>query len=292
MICPKCNYEFEGTPKFCPECGEKLAVEPKPEPVVEAAEKTAGEIVEEKPVKPSFFKRIPKAVKISVAAVLAAGIIFGLLFLINPGCMFGHRFWPNGRKIQVVIKSPTCSAYGESADMCMNCGNPVPETRRLINKLEHEYGKIECGAPAACLNCNAVTTFNHEWDDTVLGCKYCKISSIDVTIDDSSVYVTEYSSGYRAGTIDVSVQAYNTYEGVVSIHYSILRYSCSDGSRAKASFEWLLYDTEGNLVRSGVEITDYSVKEGEFEYGEFQIYGLDPWSEYVLEISDTTSTYQ
>ena len=93
MNCPNCNFEVAENTKFCPECGTKM-----PE---KNAEKTSSvEVTDEASTPPSIAetnekkktkkKKIKKIIIISGSALLVCGIIFFVLRLVNPFCMFGH----------------------------------------------------------------------------------------------------------------------------------------------------------------------------------------------------------
>jgi hypothetical protein len=109
MNCPKCNYEIKEPTKFCPDCGASLRNEdeiPKPTPTPPPAKKGK-----------SKKKIIILIISILSSLLVIAGIIFLILYLTNPGCMFRHNF------SMTATVEPSCNTNGYEVYTCADCGS-------------------------------------------------------------------------------------------------------------------------------------------------------------------------
>ena len=114
MKCPNCNLEVAENTKFCPECGAKMpeAAEVAPALEVENTTQDTNQTVATPEEKSKKKKKIKKIIIISVSSLLACGLIFLALWLLNPFCMFGHH------NVHTEGQVPTCTEHGDQKEIC------------------------------------------------------------------------------------------------------------------------------------------------------------------------------
>lgn len=308
MNCPNCNFEVAENTKFCPECGTKM-----PEVTAEtsASFETVGEdsnapsndeMNEKKKAKK---KKLKKIIVISVASLLACGIIFLVLYLLNPSCMFGHR------NTHLEGKARTCTEDGDEKYICDDCGevdwycSPYAyghtfdygevECNRCGAKrsceevfVEHEYENAVCGKENTCVKCGEKKKLQHDLkypSDT--GCKYCgqNIISVKLPTTPITVHGYDYHNNIEQSCVITQIKA-EPYLSGIQITYTVKRTYHEKGNNysASAKFGWKLYDSDGTVVGGGTAYSDGAIKVGEQSKGTFNVYDLSLWSEYRLEI--------
>ena len=285
MKCPNCNFEVAENAKFCPECGTKIPEVVKEETPSKSAEDAANAPAADKlnDQKKAKSKNIKKALIISGCGLLVCGIAFLILYLLNPGCMFGHREVHH----ELGVES-TCSQPGSYYVFCNDCGEQCGGYMK--EKLPHDYGTVVCGVEITCINCGYATTFEHQEDYTSANkaCKNCGKSKISISIPSVPVTVHEYdySNDIEQSCIITKIETSPYLSDVATITYTVKRTYHEKGSNysASAKFGWKLYDSDGTVVDSGTEYSDGNIKVGEQSQGSFNVYNLTPWEEYRLEI--------
>ena len=181
MKCSNCNFEVADNTKFCPECGTKMPTASEEATFSNQASDesanvvTSAEINEQKSDKK---KKTKKIIIISASALLACGIIFLVLYLVDPFCMFRHNFSDSD------VIEPTCVKSSYYEYICANCGTrsqgerleDVPALghnyvkgvcvrcgeKRSCTELGHELEKGSCGTPRKCIHCGESQTIEHE----------------------------------------------------------------------------------------------------------------------------------
>ena len=128
MKCPNCNVEVAETTRFCPKCGTKLyELSSETTPVLELAEDKQTTI--DPVIIPEKKKKKTKKTKIVIlsASILGAcGIIFLVLYLLNPFCIFGHNveYTLDASVMKLEYEtSPTCDMAGTTCYRCRYCGH-------------------------------------------------------------------------------------------------------------------------------------------------------------------------
>ena len=286
MKCPNCNFEVADNTKFCPECGTKIfEMTAEPTSSSEVTDETSNvtsttEINEKKNAKK---KKIKKIIIISATALVACGIIFLTLYLLNPFCMFGHDM----NKTNHV--EPTCAANGYDEYSCSDCDYAYKNT--LSNRdIKHKWDDIPCGEENTCVNCGEKKTFQHELEffhDTC--CKNCGQDKFIIKMPTTPITVHEYDSrnNKEQSCIVTQLEA-KLWDDHVSITFTVKSTYHENGSNysAKANFGWKLYDSDGTVIDSGTAYSDGNIVVGEQSKGTFYLLHLTSWNEYRLEILD------
>ena len=119
MKCPNCNFEVTENTKFCPECGTKL-----PETIQESVTtlESANEVSNTtEPIVSTQKKKKSKKkiVLISVLVAVSAVIIFAILLILNPSCMFYHANYGYNKS------TATCIKDGVENVVCYDCGKTI-----------------------------------------------------------------------------------------------------------------------------------------------------------------------
>lgn len=297
MKCPKCNFDVPESNKFCPECGEKMpeittdtvSAEPQPEETV---------IIEKKPKN----KKTKKILIISISAVVGCGLIFLILFLINPFCIFYHN------SIRNDVIPETCVTDGKFAYICLDCGKvdfegSIPAhghtyeyqatsckycgLKRNCEEayLEHTFKNAICGEMNTCTVCGVQKKLEHSF--VGIHCKYCNEMLYDISIEE--LPITAHTYNYD-NTIEKTCVITNiscgSYFNNLAIHFTVKSTYHEKGNNYsdQAKFGWKLYDSENTVVDSGTARSDGTIKVGEQSKGSFNIYDLSPNEEYRLEI--------
>lgn len=299
MRCPNCNVEIPETTKFCPECGAKLT---------EAAEAPAAPSVSKKPEK----KKLIKIMIISASALLACGIIFLVLYFVNPFCMFGHRnTHSEGGPVctnsvlhicddcgeTVYEEEPWRHEFGYKEVVCRHCG----EIRRTCDEADigHEYENAICGKENTCVKCGEKNLVVHGTDYTysefvdckVCGdlncdfhCRHCGQCKYTVTVPFSAV-VNDYDRG-QTNSIS-NIKAEEGYYGI-DVTFTVVCMYNSNGNNtsSQAGFGYKVYDASGVVVDSGTAYSNGAIKVGEKSNGSFTIYrsDMEAWGTYRVEI--------
>jgi DNA-directed RNA polymerase subunit M/transcription elongation factor TFIIS len=306
MKCPNCNFEVAENTKFCPECGTKM-LEKNAETTssLEATEEVSNapsttEVNEQKKYKK---KKIKKIIIISVSALLACGIIFLVLYLLNPFCMFGHR------NVHAKGEGATCTESGEH--ICDDCGKVAWSTSALGHDFyyqavecnrcgekrtcdeahaEHEYKNAVCGKENTCVNCGEKEILQHELNSSYdTCCKNCGQDKFTVKLPTLPITVHEYNYSNNikqsCTVVQMEVKPYYNYNAV-EITFTVKSTYHKNGSNysAEANFGWKLYDSDGTVVDSGTAYSDGTIKVGEQSKGDFLAYNLNLWETYRLEI--------
>lgn len=305
MKCPNCSLEVAENTKFCPECGTKM-----PEATTEAT--SSLEVTEEASNAPSPSKtnekkkakkkKIKKIIIISASALLACGIIFLILWLWNPSCMFGHR------NEHVKGEGATCTEGGEH--ICDDCGkvawissalghnfyyqevecNRCGETRSCDEAdAEHEYKNAVCGKENTCVKCGEKKMLQHELNySSDTRCKNCGQDKFTVKLPTLPITVHEYdySNNIEQSCTIVQMNVTSSSYSYVDIAFTVKSTYHEKGSNysAEANFGWKLYDSDGTVIDSGTAYSDGTIKVGEQSKGAFTAFNLTPWKEYRLEI--------
>ena len=306
MKCPNCNFEIVETTKFCPECGTKIpTVTTEATPLSGVTDKTSNtqSTIEANEQKPTKKNKIKKIIIISVSGLLACGIIFLILYLLNPFCMFGHR------NIRTEGKEATCIEHGDKKDICDDCGQTWTygysnsalghdfyykevECNRCGEKItcdeayaEHEYKNVTCGEENTCVKCGKTETLKHEQGNGE--CKYCGRDYYTIVFPSLPITSHEYdrSNHIEQSSVITQIEASPYYDGV-KITYTVKRTYHENGSNysASAKFGWKLYDSDGMVIDSGTAYSDGNIKVGEVSKGYFNVHDLILWEEYKLEI--------
>ena len=281
MKCPNCNFDVTQPTKFCPECGTKL-----PEEMSEAVAPATQQPVEQAPAaceKPKKSKK--KLIKIAIISGICLAVLAGAffaLYAINPGCMFGHDSTREEK-----IKEATCTDLARYKYVCVECGETDGE-QSVGSFLEHDYGKIQCGTPSTCTLCGNQTTFEHEKEYSETKCKHCGMNEYTLILPQIPQAVNSYD--YR-GNIEEVVEITNMEIGYLwnkidKVNFTVKRTYHENGANysARGRFGWKVYDSDGVVVGSGTAYTDGNIKVGEASKGNFNLYGLEAWETYRLEI--------
>ena len=312
MKCPNCNVEVAENTKFCPECGTKLSefVEKETLNVETSEENMTDEIpntpstVETNEKKEAKKKKIKKKIIISVSALLACGIIFLILYLVNPCCMFWHDTH--------IEKTATCTEGGVYTAICDDCGEVVRSSPLSAYGHEFSRGEVECNRCGAKRSCEEAYA-EHEYENAVCGkentCVKCGDKKIlqhdlDFSSNSSCMYCGEKKFSVKLPTLPITVHEYdysnNIEQSCTIVQMNVTSYSYShveiaftvkstyheNGSNysAYANFGWKLYDSDGTVVDSGTACSDGTIKVGEQSKGDFTAFNLKLWEEYRLEI--------
>lgn len=308
MKCPNCNFEVMENTKFCPECGTKMPeineeATSSPEGTDETA--NAPSNIETNEKRKAKKKKIKKIIIISVSALLACGIIFLVLYLINPSCMFGH--W----NVHLEGKEATCTANGDQKYICDDCGKVtwnVPsyalghefgykevECERCGEKrtcdeayAEHEYENVVCGKENVCVKCGEKKMLQHEVDSSYdESCKYCGQNKFSVKLPTLPITVHEYdhSNNIEQSCVITQITA-KPYLSGIEITYTVKRTYHEDGNNHSANtiIGWKLYGPDGTVIGGSTDYSDGTIKVGEQSKGSFNVYDLELWKEYRLEI--------
>ena len=298
MKCPKCNFDVPESNKFCPECGEKMpeittdtvSAEPQPEENV---------IIEKKPKN----KKLKKILIISISAVVGCGLIFLILFLINPLCIFGHR---NTHKEG---QAATCTTNGYYNYICNDCGEidwtytePAHDhmyygyqatscaycgLKRNCEEayLEHTFKNAICGEMNTCTVCGVQKKLEHSF--VGIHCEYCNEMLYDISIEEPPItaHAYNYDNTIEKTCVITNISC-GSYFNDLAIHFTVKSTYHEKGNNYsdKAEFGWKLYDSENTVVDSGTARSDGTIKVGEQSKGSFNIYDLSPNEEYRLEI--------
>ena len=128
MKCPKCNFDVPENNKFCPECGERVSEIPKDETQEAPTQETPTQEASTPDTanKKAKNKKVKKILIISISAVVACGLIFLILFLINPFCMFEHR------NAHLEGNGVTCTTAANISYICDDCGKMMKNVAKKI----------------------------------------------------------------------------------------------------------------------------------------------------------------
>lgn len=309
MKCPNCNFEVAENTKFCPECGTKMPetnTEATSSPEVTGETSNTPSTIEMNEKKKAKKKKIKKII-ISVSAFLACGIIFLVLYLANPFCMFEHR------NIHTEGKDPTCTQDGDKKGICDDCGNVVYSysdsamghffgymgvecercgEKRSCNEayLKHEYENAKCGKENTCVKCGEKKMLQHElessYDECCIHCGQDKFSVKLPTVP-ITAHVYGYSNNIEQSctVIQMEVKPYYDYDAV-EITFTVKSTYHKNGNNYSdsAKFGWKLYDSDGTVIDSGTAYSNGNLEVGEQSKGTFNAYNLNLWKEYRLEI--------
>lgn len=289
MKCPNCNFEVAENTKFCPECGTKI-----PEMTAEAT--SSSEIIDETSNAPSTKeaneqkkvkkKKIKKIIIISVSALLACGIIFLVLRLINPFCMFGH----NTSRTNCV--EPTCGAEGYYEYSCSNCEyiDKYPISNRDI---EHKWDDIPCGEENTCLICGEKEILNHSYESVEPICVHCgkELYTINLPTMPQTINEIDYSGKTESSVVikNAEISMFTpSISNEVYICFDVQKIYDEDGNKNSSYgiIGWKLYDSKGKVVDSGTGYSEGQLCVGETAELWISFSYLDVWGEYRLELLD------
>ena len=304
MKCPKCNFDVPENNKFCPECGERMSEILKDETQEAPTQETLTQEASTPDTanKKAKNKKVKKILIISISAVVACGLIFLILFLINPSCMFGHR------NVHVEGNEPTCTIGGYQSGICDDCketiwtdtfsaldhsyGYPgIACLRCGVNRsceeayLEHTFENVVCGAMNTCTTCGTQKKLDHSFAG--LACEYCGEMKYNISIEELPITVHTYNSnGSKKQSCVVTNISYNIDYSRIKVSYTLKSTYHEKGNNysAQAKFGWKLYDADGTVVDSGTAYSDGTVNVGEQSKGYFYTYNVEPFVEYKLEI--------
>ena len=303
MKCPKCNFDVPENNKFCPECGERMSEIPKDETQEAPTQETPTQEASTPDTanKKAKNKKVKKILIISISAVVACGLIFLILFLINPSCIFGHR------NVHKEGQAATCTNNGYYNYICDDCGEidwtstdyaighsyvygGIACQRCGVNRnceeayLEHTFKNVVCGAMNTCTTCGTQKKVDHSFAG--VSCEYCGEMKYRISTEELPITVHTYNSN---GSIDrscvVTNISYSMYYSSVKVLYTVKSTYHENGNNysAQAKFGWKLYDADGTVIDSGTAYSDGTVKVGEQSKGYFYI-DVEPFVEYKLEI--------
>lgn len=298
MKCPKCNFDIPENNKFCPECGEKTPEIIKPKVQETPVQEPFTPVTAEK--KPKN-KKIKKILIISISSVVACGLIFLILFLINPFCMFGHR------NSHVEGNDATCTMAANKSHICDDCGDIIwienysalghrYEYKEITCKycgekrscedagLKHTFTNAVCGYLNTCTTCGTQKKIEHSFSG--VSCEYCgemkyKISTEKLPI---SVNTYDYSGNTKQSCVVTNI-SYSMYYSMVQVNFTVKSTYHENGNNysSEAKFGWKLYDEDGTVLDSGTAYSDGTIKVGEQSKGHFLI-DVEPDVKYRLEI--------
>ena len=158
MKCPKCDFEFTGNPKFCPECGTHISQAISDTDSAQIAEKESTTIATN-----ATEKKQSKKKRIIIISVLSTVIIGGLValffYLLFHACAFGKHEYSK----LTVGQEPTCSADGYEYQYCLKCEKTLHTLP--IKKLNHSYDG-PCGQERTCVLCGEKQLLEHNSDIT------------------------------------------------------------------------------------------------------------------------------
>ena len=303
MKCPNCNFEVAENTKFCPECGTKM-LENNAETTssLEVTEEVsnAPSTTEVNELKKTKKKKIKKIIIISASALLACGIIFLVLWLWNPSCMFGHR------NIHVKGEGATCTESGEH--ICDDCGKVAWSTSALGHDFyyqavecnrcgkkrscdeayaEHEYENAVCGKENTCVKCGEKKTLQHkfEFDDS---CDYCGKELFTINFSQTLPITISEDNTSKVVITNIEVNSYPSVSRNTFITFSIKKTYDRRGNSYSAygKIGWKLYDSNGKVLDSGTGYSNGQLCVGEESEVEIKVSYLDYWSEYKLEVLD------
>ena len=311
MKCPNCNFEVADNTKFCPECGTKMP-EITAEATVssEAPDETSNvssnvETNEQKKAKKKKAKKkkIKKIIIISVSSLLACGII---LCLLNPFCMFGHH------SSHLEGKDATCTEAGDEKSICDKCGKvDLDFSRKALGhkfgyqklecdrcgekrscdlaEIEHKYEKAMCGKENTCVNCGHTKKLQHTLKSSSdMCCMYCGQDKFSVKLPTEPITVDEYdhSNNIEQSCVVTQIKVAPYLSDAIQITYTVKRTYHEDGNNLSASTKigWKLYASDGTVVDGGTDYSDGNIKVGEKSKGTINVYNLNLWSVYRLEI--------
>lgn len=288
MNCPNCNHPLGENSKFCTECGAKISSEPTSSETEsntnftdsnaqpEESTKTAIKTDEKKQKK----KKVKKILLIIALSALSVFIIYTLLYIINPGCMFRHT------ESQHIIINATCSQEGSEKYVCADCGDIMSEWK--IDKLDHAWDNVSCDIEHTCLTCGTKEKLNHSANSDGV-CRYCGKGKLSVTIkrnlNDPFIYEYDYK-GNLSSAVSISDPIVTTYSTSVGIDYTMTKIydQYGDYSSSYGCIGWKLYNSKGVIVKSGTDYSGGQIKVGETSECLIFIDYLDPWEQYTLEI--------
>ena len=284
MKCPNCNFEVAENTKFCPECGTKMLennaeTTSSSEIITDETSNTPStkESNEEKKAKK---KKIKKIIIISVSALLACGIIFLALYLLNPFCMFGHNTSMTNRV------EPTCGAEGYYEYSCSDCDYSYKNT--LSNRdIEHKWDSIPCGEENTCVNCGEKKMLQHkfEFDDS---CDYCGKELFTINFSQTLPITISEDNTSKVVITNIEVNSYPSVSRDTFITFSIKKtYDLRGNSySAYGKIGWKLFDSNGKVLDSGTGYSNGQLCVGEESEVVIKVSYLDYWSEYRLELLD------
>lgn len=302
MKCPNCSFEVVDNAKFCPECGTKmLEATTDTTALFEEVEvrSNAPSNAETNEKKKAKKKKLKKIIVFSISTLIACGVIFGAIYLLNPNCIFGHR------ELDLASKEPTCTNAGKYTYTCNACGvivkttykgslshNYVSRTCTLCGKnascseVGHEFVERICGTTNTCIRCGKQMKVNHVPAGD--SCKYCGKYKYIINFPSVPIEVNVYNNSknieQNIRITQIEVKPY--YDDDVKVVFTVDRVYHEKGNNhsAKAKFGWKLYAPDGTVVDSGTGYSNASISVGEKSQGEFIIYNLKVWTDYRLEI--------
>lgn len=246
MKCPKCNFDVSKSNKFCPECGEKMleittdtvSAEPKIEENV---------IVKKKPKN----KKVKKILIISISAVVGCGLIFLILFLINPFCMFAHK------NTRIQGEEGTCTQTGDEICICDDCGKTIWVGNNQVR--------------------------GHFFEGNI--CMICGETKLKISTDTLPItaHSYDYSNNIEQTCVITDINFSDTLPLKISYTVKSTYHENGNDYSAQAKFGWKLYDADGTVIDSGTVYSD-TIKVGEQSKGYFYVYDLEEFAEYKLEI--------
>ena len=309
MKCPNCNFEVAGNTKFCPECGTKM-----PETTAETTasfetaegDSSAPSNVEINEKKKAKKKKLKKIIIISASALLACGLIFLVLWFLNPFCMFGHSV----REVNLV--EPTCTENGRVEYACNSCDYKYSNTlyawkhryeykevecKRCGEKrscddayAEHEYENAVCGKENTCVKCGEKKNLQHELKSNYDSCcMHCGQDKFSVKLPTTPITAHKYdgSNNIEQSCVITQLETSSYFDSkAVKITFTVKRTYHENGNNhsASAKFGWKLYAADGTVVDGGTAYSDGTIAVGEQSKGDFIAYNLSLWEEYRLEI--------
>lgn len=278
MKCPKCNFEVQENSKFCPECGGKipeLTIEQAPNtPPAQTSNATTNSATDNKK---EMNKKVKKIVIISISSFLACAIIFLVLFLLNPACMFGH-----GDIHHELVKESTCTMPGAYDAICNDCGKRLGGYSK--EALGHDFGTIVCGVESSCSRCGEKQVFQHEADFTDY-CKNCGQYEYIINLPIVPLTISDYDQGQNNTITNITVE--EDYSDIKVKFTVTCSYSLKGDKYSQiARFVYKIYDANGTVVKSGTAYSVGAICVGEQSMGEITIYESDltPWENYTLKI--------